>query len=68
MSYLTGNIPFGTGEVVDGSRSMELQGEKVSPALTFLIGENEPLHPGGSSWMHEYAFGWAEDAFDEPKT
>jgi len=62
----TGNIAFAVAAIVDGSRIMDLDGERVVSVLTFAKERNgtELVGAEGGSWMHEYVFGTVDDVFD----
>ncbi|HVU15606.1 MAG TPA: hypothetical protein VHD32_01680 [Candidatus Didemnitutus sp.] len=65
LQGLTENLTFAVAAVVDGSRVMQLDGEWVTPVLTFAADEkgDRLIGADGGSWMHEYAFGAAEQLF-----
>lgn len=46
---------------IDGSTPMSLDGQPFIPSLHFEIDEETALC--GPSWMHEYAFGFVDEAY-----
>jgi hypothetical protein len=63
----TGSIAFSIAAIVDGSRIMELEGERVVPVLTFANSRDaEELisASAGGSWMHEYVFATVDEVFE----
>ena len=60
------NLLFGITAIVDGSRVMEDDGDRVVPVLMF--GDDYPpktvIGYGGTSFMHEYAMGIAEEVME----
>ncbi|WP_374012738.1 hypothetical protein [Pseudoxanthomonas koreensis] len=68
LEEAAGNIAFSVTAIVDGSAVMELNGESLSPVLTFCHPKNEGeiITAGeGGSWMHEYVFGVLSDILDD---
>jgi hypothetical protein len=49
-----GSIGFAVASLLDDVAGFEVDGESVSPLLTFLTGENTLEFCGGNSYMHEY--------------
>lgn len=62
----TGSIAFSVAAIIDGSRIMELDGEPVTPVLTFAkeVDGTDLVGAEGGSWMHEYVFGTVDEVFD----
>ena len=63
---LTEKLAFSVACVLDGSRSVEVEGVELNPILTFAPEGEELIHCGGNSYMHEYVFGISDEIF-EPK-
>ena len=62
---LTESIAFSVACIIDGSQTFEVDGEEIDPILTFSIEENELIHWGGNSSLHEYVHGVAQEIFEE---
>jgi len=54
VEQLTGSIGFAVASLLDDVAGFEVDGESVSPLLTFLTGEKTLEFCGGNSYMHEY--------------
>jgi hypothetical protein len=65
LKDITGNIAFSISTLLDNSTSFESDGVDIVPYLTFLEGENNLIHCGGNSYLHEYVFGVLNNVFDE---
>ena len=68
VKQLTGSIGFAVTAILDNSRSVEVDGNALSPVLTFLVGEDELEFGGGNSWMHEYVYRLLPAVFAEPSS
>lgn len=64
---ITGDLAFSICAIVDSSRVMEVEGEPVLPFLTFAKSDKkeELIAMDGGSYMHEMAFGFTDEVFDE---
>ena len=58
-------LSFSVATILDGSRSVDYEGQEASLVITFESGEDELVYPGGNSWMHEYVFGVIGELYDE---
>lgn len=65
LREVTGNIAFGVACAIDDTAAIKFDGTEVHPYLTFLRGDNELIHCGGSSFTHEYVFGVLDEIFGE---
>lgn len=54
VEQLTGHIGFAVASLLDDVAGFEVDGESVSPLLTFRTGEKTLEFCGGNSYMHEY--------------
>lgn len=54
VAQLSESIAFSVASLIDDVAGFEVDGEEVSPMLTFRVGEEELEFAGGNSWMHEY--------------
>ena len=54
IAQLSESIAFSVASLIDDVAGFEVNGEEVSPMLTFLVGDDELEFAGGNSWMHEY--------------
>lgn len=64
---LTTQIAFSVCCILDGSTTIERQGETIRPWLAFALDESFKtlLTTDGASSCHEYAVGFSEDLFIE---
>ena len=60
---LTTRIAFNVCAAIDGSLVMKRRRKDVSPVLTFAADESTLIYGGGSSDMHEYLHGVADELF-----
>jgi hypothetical protein len=62
----TADVTFSVCTTMDASLRMEIDGNPLRPAVTFLKPDmpNELISAGGTSWMHEYALGFADEYFE----
>jgi len=66
LKDLVGNISFGIATLIDNSASIESEGKEIFPQLTFYSEDNDDLiHCGGNSYMHEYVFGVLDEIFQK---
>ena len=65
LKSLTGDIAFKIATTLDNSSKTEFEGVVVNPYLTFQTNENELIHCGGNSYMHEYVFGVLDEVFEQ---
>ena len=61
---LTEKMAFSVACVLDGSRSVEVNGVELNPILTFSPEGEDLVHCGGNSYMHEYVFGISDEIFE----
>lgn len=67
LEKIVADALFHVGEVIDGSRVFDSAEGEMQAVLTFRAMEEADTlisAPGGGSWIHEYAFGVAEEYFD----
>ncbi len=67
LEELVAEALFHIGCVVDGSREVKGPDGPLQAVLTFRQNPHDDtlISAGGTSWIHEYAFGIAEDYFDQ---
>jgi hypothetical protein len=67
LEELVAEALFHIGCVVDGSREVKGADGPMQAVLTFRMSEHNAalISAGGTSWIHEYAFGIAEDYFNQ---
>lgn len=63
LKKITGNIAFSIATTLDNSSTTEFEGTIVKPYVTFLSSENNIMHCGDFSYMHEYVFGILDEVF-----
>ena len=51
---LTGNIAFSVASTIDGNAVIENDGMDVHPTLVFSGEEDEVIHSGENSYVHEF--------------
>ena len=56
VEQLTGSIAFAVTSLLDDVASIEVEGEALSPVVTFQVAEDELAFACGNSWMHEYVY------------
>ena len=58
LQEATDEVAFTVAAILDASQIMEHKGKDVLPYLAFQNPDNEEqlIHAGGNSWMHEYVF------------
>ena len=56
VEQLTGSIAFAVTSLLDDVASVEVDGQALSPVVTFQVAEDELAFAGGNSWMHEYVY------------
>lgn len=63
---LTGDLTFSVCALFDGCQNIEEEGVEIVPAITFKKSRESSEHYilGSGSWMHEYAFGFADAVFE----
>jgi hypothetical protein len=62
---LTTKIGFHLSCLLDGSATFMVDGEKLTPVLTFSPGDDLLVHQGSPSSLHEYVHGNADELFEE---
>lgn len=62
---LTATIGFAVTCLLDSSTTFVVEGEAVTPVLTFSNDGEVLVHQGGPSNLHDYAFGNADLLFDQ---
>lgn len=64
---LTGDITFRICALLDGSQKLKEEGVELHPALLFRKKEksDDYFYLNSGSWMHEYAFGFADAVFED---
>ena len=66
LKDLVGNISFGIATLIDNSASVEFEEKEIFPQLAFYLEDNDELvHCGGNSYMHEYVFGLLDELFEK---
>ena len=65
IAQLSESIAFSVASLIDDVAGFEVNGEEVSPMLTFLVGDDELEFAGGNSWMHEYIHRFMPVVFPE---
>ncbi len=61
---LTGEIAFSVASTIDDTAHIELEGTQVHPYITFRTEDEQLLHCGEKSYMHEYVASLIDDVFD----
>jgi len=65
LKELTGKIVYEVASMIDGVSEISFEGSEAHPYLTFQKGEDEIVHLGGNSYMHELVFGILNAMFNE---
>lgn len=65
LKELTGKVAFTVASMIDGTSEISFDGSEVQPYLTFQNGDEELIHLGGNSYMHELVFGILNAMFSE---
>lgn len=61
---VTESVGFAVSTLLDASSPFVVDGEVITPVLTFAAGDSEVLlHQGGPSSLHDYTFGNAAELF-----
>lgn len=63
LEDLTGSIAFSIASTIDDTARIELDGEQVRPYLTFVSGDDQLIHGGENSYMHEYVADLMNEVF-----
>lgn len=64
MRDLTASIAFSIASIIDDNAHIQSDGEAVKPYLAFRSGENELIHSGENSYMHESVYDILKQMFD----
>lgn len=62
---LTTDIGFHVCCLLDASAPFSVEGESITPMLTFSIDQEVLVHQGAPSSLHEYTHGNADELFNE---
>jgi len=66
---LTERIAFSVASLIDGSRtSTTSDGAELNPILCFRTADDELVHSGGGSFMHEYVQRLSSEVFGESRS
>ncbi|MGF2686901.1 hypothetical protein ACQUWM_10405 [Marinobacter sp. DUT-3] len=65
LKETTGKVAFEIACMIDGVSEVSFDGSEAHPYLTFQSGDNELVHLGGNSYMHELVYGILNAMFDE---
>ena len=65
LRELTGEIAFSVASTIDDTAGIEMDGTEVKPYLCFASGEEELLHCGENSCMHELVAGMMDNLFSQ---
>lgn len=63
LEDLTGSIAFSIASTIDDTAKIEFDGEQVRPYLTFVSGDDQLIHGGENSYMHEYVADLMNEVF-----
>jgi hypothetical protein len=61
---LTGEIAFSVASSIDDTAMIEVEGTDIHPYITFRTEDDQLLHCGEKSYMHEYVAGLIGEIFD----
>lgn len=64
MRELTASIAFSISSIIDDTAQLQADGEPVRPFLTFRSGDDQLLHCGENSYMHESVYDILKRMFD----
>jgi hypothetical protein len=65
LKEATGKVAFEVACMIDGVSEVSFDDSEAYPYLTFQSGDNELIHLGGNSYMHELVYGILNAMFDE---
>lgn len=63
LKELTGHIAFSVASTLDDTARVEHNGIEVRPYLTFLDEQDQLVHGGENSFMHEYVAELVDEVF-----
>ena len=64
LEELTASIAFSIASTIDDTAGIESDGIEINPYLTFRTNDNEIIHYGENSFMHEYVSSTLKKLFD----
>lgn len=63
VKELTGHIAFSVASTIDDTAQIEFDGIEVHPYMTFEGDDDQLLHGGENSYMHEYVAELVDEVF-----
>jgi hypothetical protein len=63
LKEVTGEIAFSVASTIDDTAGIEFEGTEVRPYITFRDEEDQLLHCGENSYMHEYVASLMDELF-----
>lgn len=57
LKETTGKVAFEVARMIDGVSEVSFDGSEAQPYLMFQKGNDELVHLGGNSYMHELVYG-----------
>ncbi len=65
LKEVTAHIAFSVASTIDDNAGIEAEGVAVKPYLSFVTGDEQLVHGGENSYMHEYVADLITEIFDE---
>ncbi|MFW5452253.1 hypothetical protein [Thioalkalivibrio sulfidiphilus] len=65
LKEVTAHIAFSVASTIDDNAGIEAESVAVKPYLSFVTGDEQLVHGGENSYMHEYVADLITEIFDE---